>query len=201
LLSPAETSGTLVIHGNESPVRLFVAGLHGDEWRDTSGLLMNIAPPDTGTLAVIPMVDRGEYISTLNGHYYTGVGSRIIDAIDRLRPCIYVELHSYAAKNLARLTDDDRINKTGVPAYIELKNGVLLGSVAPYIRLGYFPVDALCISFEVQKSREQSKKFAAELLDIVKECGSRDEFVTYLVKSFPQQAKKAIENYKNFYGL
>ncbi len=46
------------IYGSGRPVRLFVAGLHGDEWKDTTGLLKNIKPPETGTLALIPLVDH-----------------------------------------------------------------------------------------------------------------------------------------------
>ncbi len=177
--------------------------MHGDEWRDTSQLLLNIntTPPETGTLAVIPIVDNGEYVSTLDERYYTSIGCRIIDAVDRLHPNIYVELHSYSAANLAKLTDNERINKTGVPAYIELECGVLLGSVAPYIRLKHFQVDSLCLSFEIQRNSERSIHFAAKLLDVVKNCVSRDDFVEYLEDTFPLQAKKAIENYKRFYGL
>ena len=162
---------------------------------------MNITTPENGTLAIIPIVDNGEYVSTLDERYYTTVGSRIIDAVDSLHPNTYVELHSYSAANLTKLTDDDRINETGVPAYIELKDGVLLGSVAPYIRLKHFPMDALCISFEIQRNSERSIHFAAEMLDVVKNCVSRDDFLEYLEEMFPMQAKKAIENYKRFYGL
>ncbi|MGP8319373.1 MAG: DUF2119 domain-containing protein [Methanosarcinaceae archaeon] len=185
----------------EPPIRLFVAGLHGDEWRDTSGILFNITPPKNGTLAVIPIVDNGEYVSTLDDRYYTSVGSKIVDAVKRLHPNIYVELHSYAVNNLAKLTDEERINKTGVPAYIELEDGVLIGSVPPYIRLKHFSIDALCLSFEIQKNSARSKYFAVGMLDVVKKCVSRDEFVKYLEDRFPLQAKIAIENYKRFYGL
>ncbi|MGP8337925.1 MAG: DUF2119 domain-containing protein [Methanosarcinaceae archaeon] len=185
----------------DTPIRLFVAGLHGDEWRDTSEFLLNMTPPKKGTLAVIPIVDNGEYVSTLDNSYYTSVGSRIIDAVENLHPDIYVELHSYAGNNLAKLTDEDRINKTGVPAYIELKDGVLLGSVPPYIRLNHFSMDALCLSFEIRKNSMQSNIFAAKILDVVKKCVSRDEFVKYIEKKYPMQAKIAIENYNRFYGL
>ena len=162
---------------------------------------MNITPPETGTLAVIPIVNSGEYVSTLDEHYYATLGSNIIDAVESLHPDIYVELHSYSAANFAKLTDEDRINKTGVPAYIELKDGVLLGSVAPYIRLKHFQIDSLCLSFEIQRGNERSILFAAELLDVVKNCVKRDDFIEYLEERYPLQAKKAIENYKRFYGL
>ncbi|MCL7411637.1 MAG: DUF2119 domain-containing protein [Methanosarcinaceae archaeon] len=195
------TSNDLKICGSGLPIYLFVAGLHGDEWRQTSELLLNINPPENGTLAVIPIVNDGEYISTLDDQYYTTLGSKIIDAVESLHPDVYVELHSYSAYNFAKLTDGERINKTGVPAYIELRDGVLLGSVAPYIRLNHFSMDALCISFEIQKDSERSIHFAEELLDVVKNCIKRDDFVEYLEKMFPSQAKRAIENYKKFYGL
>ncbi|MCG7852641.1 MAG: DUF2119 domain-containing protein, partial [Methanosarcinaceae archaeon] len=121
----------LRVYGSGSPIRLFVAGMHGDEWRDTSQLLRDVKPPETGTLAVIPMVDNGEYISTLDDNYYIGPGSPILEAIEKLHPEVYLELHSYSKENYARLTDDDRLSKAGVPAYNELKNGLLLGSVPP----------------------------------------------------------------------
>ena len=192
-----------MICGSGSPIRLFVAGLHGDEWRDTSELLLstNAISPEIGTLAVIPIVDDGEYVSTLDEHYYAKIGCSIIDAVESLHPDIYVELHSYSADNFAKLTDNERINKTGVPAYIELKDGVLLGSVAPYIRLKHFQIDSLCLSFEIQRDSERSIHFAAEILDVVKNCVKRDDFIEYLENKFPLQAKKAIENYKRFYGL
>ena len=191
----------LRVYGSGSPVRLFVAGMHGDEWRDTSQLLLDMKPPETGTLAVIPMVDDGEYVSTLEENYYTVSGSSILEAIERFHPEVYLELHSYAKGNYARLTDDDRLSKAGVPAYNELKNGLLLGSVPPYIRLGFFSMESLCISFEIQRSNEQSYQFAVELLEVVSECKTRYDFVLYLLENFPKQAIKAIENYRKFYVL
>ncbi|WP_332881692.1 DUF2119 family protein [Methanosarcina horonobensis] len=61
----------LKVYGHGEPVRLFVAGLHGDEWKDTTEILMKIKPPERGTLALIPLVRRGEYISTLDPAYYS----------------------------------------------------------------------------------------------------------------------------------
>ncbi len=207
IVNDEHTSNDLKLYGSgeydeiDSPIRLFVAGLHGNEWRDTSEFLLNMTPPKNGTLAVIPIVDNGEYVSTLDNRYYTTVGSRIIDAVESLHPDTYVELHSYSRNNLSKLTNEDRINKTGVPAYIELEDGVLLGSVPSYIRLKCFPMDALCLSFEIQKDSLRSKYFAAKMLDIVKNCVSRDDFVKYLENRFPLQAKMAIGNYNRFYGL
>ena len=188
------------IYGNGRPVRLFAAGLHGEEWKDTTGLLRDIKPPKTGTLALIPLVDRGKYISTLDPDYYPGTGKELLKAIEKLKPEIYVELHSYSRENLEKLARKDRLELIGVPAYSILKEGVLLGSVSPWIRKKYFPKEALCLSFELRKGSVESREFAAHMLEILKEVKSRDEFIEFMKKEFPVQAKKAIEDYRRFYG-
>lgn len=187
------------VYGSGKPVRLFVAGLHGDEWKDTTELLKRIKPPKTGTLALIPLVDYGKYISTLNPDYYPGTGKKIIRAIEELKPEIYIELHSYSSENLEKLAGKNRLELIGVPAYSILKEGVLLGSVSPWVRRKYFPKEALCLSFELQKESVESRKFASCMLEILKEIQSRDEFIEYLKKEFPAQAKKAMEDYLRFY--
>jgi hypothetical protein len=188
------------IYGSGKPVRLFVAGLHGKEWKDTTELLEGIKPPKTGTLALIPLVDRGKYISTLNSGYYTGPGKKILRAIEALKPEIYIELHSYSSENFEKLAGKNRLELIGVPAYSILKDGVLLGSISPWIRRKYFPKEALCLSFELQKGSVESRKFATHMLEILKEIQSRDEFIEFMKKEFPTQAKKAIEDYRRFYG-
>ncbi|KKG16746.1 hypothetical protein EO98_14860 [Methanosarcina sp. 2.H.T.1A.6] len=190
----------LRVYGHGKPVRLFAAGLHGDEWRDTTEILMKIEPPEKGTLALIPLVKRGEYTSTLDPAYYQVMGLSILEAIEDLNPEIYIELHSYSRENLEKLAGRDRLERTGVPAYSVLKAGVLLGSVSPWIRRKYFPKEALCLSFEVQKGNPGSREFVASMLEVLKETESRDEFVEYLRKEFPEQARKAIEDYRRFYG-
>jgi len=188
------------IYGSGRPVRLVVAGLHGQEWKDTTEILKSIKPPKTGTLALIPLVSSEKYISTLDPGYYPGTGKKILKAIEVLKPEIYIELHSYARKNLEKLAGKDRLDRIGVPAYSVLKEGVLLGSVSPWIRRKYFPKEALCLSFELQKGNIGSRKFATLMLEILKETQSRDEFIEYLKKEFPVQAEKAIEDYRRFYG-
>jgi len=192
------------VYGSERPVRLFVAGLHGDEWKDTTGLMAElmkgIKPPRTGTLALIPLVDNGKYISTLDPDYYPGIGKKILKAIEELKPEIYVELHSYSSENFEKLAGKSRLELIGVPAYSILKEGVLLGSVSPWVRRKYFPKEALCLSFELRKGSVESRKFTARMLEILKEIQSRDEFIEYMKKEFPAQAKKAMEDYRRFYG-
>jgi len=187
-------------YGNGRPIRLFVAGLHGEEWKDTTGMLKAIKAQKAGTLVLIPLVSSGNYISTLEADYYPGTGKKIIKAIEELKPEIYVELHSYAVEKLEKLTGKDRLDRIGVPAYSILKEGVLLGSVSPWIRKEYFPKEALCLSFEIQKGNVKSREFTALILDVLKDTRSRDEFIEYLKKEFPVQAKKAIDDYRRFYG-
>ncbi|WP_406662122.1 DUF2119 domain-containing protein [Methanolobus sp. ZRKC3] len=191
----------LKILGSGRPMRLFVAGLHGNEWKDTSSILENIEAPKTGTLAVIPLVNKENYISTLDDNYFIDIGQKIITAIEELEPEVYIELHSYSAENQTKLTDPERINRVGVPAFSQLDNDVLLGSVVPYIRKKYFPMEALCLTFEIQKGNPDSKKCTALLIDRVKELSSKEEFIKFMLQRYPEQAKKVIEDYKNFYGL
>ncbi|MGB9927842.1 MAG: DUF2119 domain-containing protein [Methanosarcina sp.] len=192
--------GMIKLSASGKPVRLFVAGLHGEEWKDTAVLLEKLKPAKTGTLALIPLVSSGKYISTLDPNYYPKTGKKILDAIEELKPEVYIELHSYSRENLEKLAGKDRLERIGVPAYSMLKDGVLLGSVSPWIRRKYFPKEALCLSFEIEKGNPVSRKFTALLLEILKETKSRDEFIEYLKTEFPVQAKKAIEDYRQFYG-
>jgi hypothetical protein len=195
-----DTGGWIIIYGNGRPIRLFVAGLHGEEWKDTTEILKNIEPPKTGTLALIPLVSCGKYISTLDPGYYPEIGEKILKAVEELKPEIYIELHSYTRENVEKLTGTDRLDRIGVPAYSLLKDGVLIGSVSPWIRKKYFPKEALCLSFEIRKGSMESRKFATLMLEVLKETQSRDEFIEYMKKEFPVQARKAIEDYRNFYG-
>lgn len=187
--------------GTGDPVRLFVGGLHGNEWIDTSDILEELEPPATGSLAVIPLVCKEKYVSTLEERYYTTLGRQIIQAVQELKPSIYIEFHSYSKQNQKLLTDAERISKVGVPAYSQLDSDVLLGSVSPVIRREYFPMEALCLSFEIQKGNTISKDYGAKLARKMKECLSRDQFIEQMKNRYPAQSKKVIEDYRNFYGL
>ncbi len=188
------------IYGKGRPFRLFVAGLHGNEWKDTSNRLMSLRTPSKGSLMLVPIVDREDYISTLDSRYYNDPGKLITELIETYQPEVYVEFHSYNKENFNHLTGVDRINQIGVPAYSSLEKGVLLGSVSPNIRLS-FPPDALCLSFEMKKGNSQSGQFAIDMLKSVKECSGRDNFIHFLQKKYPLQAQKALDDYRMFYGL
>ena len=182
-------------------MRLFAGGLHGDEWISTSPRLERLTPPGTGSLLVMPKVSERSYLSTLDKDYYTEYAPHLLDAIITYKPTIYLELHSYSDENISTLTSIERLENQGVPAYIELESGILMGSVSPHIRKEYFSPYDLCVSFEMPKNHsEQSLYTIDHLLYMVKECNSRDGFVQYMKQVYPKQASIAIKNYLRFYG-
>jgi len=95
--------------GSGDPRRLFVGGLHGDEWMHTSALLESLDAPGAGTLVIIPKLTDRAYVSTLDARYYEGYGRDLVAAIEEIRPAIYLELHSY--RDFYGLTDSRRIDK------------------------------------------------------------------------------------------
>ncbi len=187
--------------GSGSPVRLFAGGLHGDEWETTTPLLEDLTRPMTGTLIVMSKVSGNEYLSTLDRDYYTVYAPHLLEAIKEHNPGIYLELHSYSDDNFSILTGDDRLEHQGVPAYIELEAGVLIGSVSPHIRREYFSPYDLCVSFEMPKRPSgQTLEVIGRLLDLVKECSDRDDFIRYMKIHYPEQTELAVRNYLSFYG-
>jgi len=188
-------------YGSGVPIRLLVAGLHGDEWKSTSERLKQLTPPGTGTLLILQKVSDRNYMSTLDKDYYTEYAPQLLDTIKTYRPGIYLELHSYSEENFSVLTGVGRLEQEGVPAYIEIESGILMGSVSPHIREDYFSPYDLCISFEMPKNpSEVSLKVIDQLLDVVKECSRRSSFVEYMKKHYPEQTSAAIKNYLRFYG-
>jgi hypothetical protein len=187
--------------GIGAPVRLFAGGLHGDEWISTSPRLERLTPPGTGSLLVMPKVSDQSYLSTLDKDYYTGYAPHLLDAITTYKPTIYLELHSYSDENFSALAGAGRFESLGVPAYIELESGILMGSVSPHIRTQYFSPQDLCVSFEMPKNpSEPSLDIIDQLLCLVKECSGRDGFIQYMKQVYPEQTALAIRNYLRFYG-
>lgn len=183
------------------PRRLFVAGLHGDEWRDTSRLLEDLGEPRSGLLITIPCVYDGPYVSTLDPGYYEGPGNAILEAIEEYRPNVYLELHSYQSENKDRLTSRERLQVEGVPPYIELEKSVLIGSVAPHLRRSRFTHEDLCISFEIPKDDTDAQALVASLLRKIKDADSRDDFLEFMMREYPEASERAVRNYQKFFGL
>lgn len=187
--------------GSGKPVRLFAGGLHGDEWESTSHMLERLKPPGMGTLIVISKVSKSEYLSTLDRDYYTRYAPHLLDAIKQYNPEIYLELHSYSEDNYLSLIGDGRFERYGVPAYIEIESGILMGSVSPHIRRDYFTPEDLCVSFEIPKNpTEEACAVIGKLLDMVTGCNGRGNFIEYMARHYPQQTSVAVKNYLRFYG-
>ena len=185
--------------GSGDPKRLFVGGLHGDEWVHTSALLESLDAPRTGTLVVIPKLTDRAYVSTLDNRYYEGYGRDLVAAIEEIKPAIYLELHSYS--DFEGLTDFRRIDKKGVPAYVELEDGILIGSISPILRRRCFSVRDFCVSFEIPAEGRGSQKLVKELLDFTKDCVSVAGFVDFMLSRYPEQGRRAIADYRRFYGI
>lgn len=183
------------------PRRLFVAGLHNDEWKDTSDLLEGLGEPKSGCLILIPIVDDGPYMSTLDPRYYEGPGQAILDAIERFHPNTYLELHSYQPENKDRLTNMERLKREGVPPYIELEEGILIGSVSPGLRRTKFTPDDLCVSLEIPRGNQRAREIIARLLDEIKDVDGRDDFLELMMSRYPEPTRLAVKNYERFFGL
>ncbi|MHC1585246.1 MAG: DUF2119 family protein, partial [Candidatus Syntropharchaeia archaeon] len=96
------------------------------------------------------------------------------------------------------LIDEDRLSKKGVPPYVHLESGVLIGSISPIIKR-YFSEEDLCLSFEIPKNNEKSRVVLMDLLKRINLSASKEEFAVHLLSKYPKGAKRAIEEYRNFF--
>ncbi|MBS7610999.1 DUF2119 family protein [Candidatus Bathyarchaeota archaeon] len=120
------------------PLRLFVGGVHGKEYRTTKLLfekLVKTSKPKSGSAIVIPCLYMGRYVSTLSSNYLnTKACKRLVKIVKAFKPDIYVEVHCYRLSSYSSLTSLNRINVKGVPPLIEIENGVLIGSISPLLK-------------------------------------------------------------------
>jgi hypothetical protein len=181
----------------DHPKRLLVGGIHGREGRATKPILRRLTdcgPSPTGFLAIVPSITSGskKHVSTLREEYYsTEEGRRLLSLIDRYLPEIYVELHCYAKKAYRLLTDPNRREKRGVPPLIELEDGILIGSVSPYL-LSRYAFD-LCLILEVPCVRSRTWSTALRLLRLIKDSNSRSEVIGRFRAIYPSQIDRAIK--------
>lgn len=155
------------INKGNSPKRLLIGGVHGNEGKTTIHALYRIDGNwvKKGKLNIYNF-DKSSYISTLDRHYYTSKrGQEIISIIKRLKPTMYVELHCYNSNSFQKLTGLSRVEVTGVPPLIHLEYGVLIGSLSPYIRTSLFKMDDVCITLEIPC--EYSKKSMEVYLKVI----------------------------------
>jgi len=186
--------------------KLFVGGLHGKEWKVTKPILkkfiMNGMTNAYGKIIIIPKIthnNRSKYISTLKEAYYkTLEGKRLLKLIQKYNPDIYVELHCYRKSAYNVLTDPQRLAKKNVPPLVEIKNGVLIGSVSPHLLSIYH--------FKLSLVLEVCCKFSAEaeetVLELLKDLGearSYNEILDRWLRKYPNQINIATKLYYNWF--
>ncbi|MCS7139662.1 MAG: DUF2119 domain-containing protein [Candidatus Nezhaarchaeota archaeon] len=176
-------------------IRLIVGGLHGREGKSIGPLLKQLTlerGPKSGMLIVVPsLCAMSKYVSTLNNKYFnTRGGRRLLKLLHICKPDVYVEVHCYARRAYRSLTSSLRMIRKGVPRFIELEGGVLIGSPSPQIlTLNLFK---LGITFEVPcNSRDWG--VILRLLRIVRDENSVEGVLDKLMMLYPKQMAEAIE--------
>lgn len=133
-----------------TPTKLFLGGIHGNESKYISKPLKSVLPEYYFGNNLIYVFDPSTYISTLKKEFWESEnGKSIIRFIKKYKPDFYIELHSYNIKNYKKLVNHARRDSQGVPPLIELENKVLISSVSPLIRTNYFDSNTVCITLEL----------------------------------------------------
>ncbi len=194
-----------LVASEEGPKRLFVGGLHGDEGKYTAPILERLATEDlnAGEATIVPcLVENGEYIGVLSEEYYrSSAGMNLLQLIHDYNPTYYFELHAYGEHSYAKLTDSERVNKIGVPNFVDFGDGVLIGSIAPILRRK-FAVHDFCITVEVPKWRiknEQIKQKVHVILMIGLMKTDREGIMHEFRLRYPAQTKMAETLFYQYY--
>jgi hypothetical protein len=189
----------------EGPKKLFVGGLHGDEGAHTAPILERLAQEDVyaGEAVIVPsLVENSSYIGVLNAEYYKSeAGKLLLHLIQDYKPRFYFELHAYGEHAYESLTDPERVKKIGVPHFIELVEGILIGSISPILRRK-FTVHDFCMTLEVPKwksDRASIKELVLEILQIALKHTDREELMHEYRMRYPVQVKMAEELFYTYY--
>jgi hypothetical protein len=138
-------------------------------------------------------------VSTLNpAYYHTFYGKRLLSLIEKSEPEIYIELHSYHPINYKKLTDFNSRQKAGVPPFIEIQDGILLGSVSPFIWNKVFRKNEFCLSIEIPSNIVNLEIVINLLMKLIRAQDRRDS-LKILRDNYPLKTKKAEEFFYNFY--
>jgi hypothetical protein len=187
----------------EGPPKLFVGGLHGKESLYTAPILESLANEEvyTGQAIIVPsLAENSKYIDVLSEEYYgSKEGIKLIRLIENYKPSFYFELHAYGKQSYSRLTDPEREKRIGVPPFVDLREGILIGSIAPILRRK-FRENNFCMTIEVPKW--QSGKVRAEVLQILRfalSIAKREDVMEELRMRYPMQIKKAEELFRQYY--
>lgn len=190
------------VSGFGRPVKLLVGGLHGDEGKITVKALQELSRVrvEKGRVVLCNLSEKSKYVSTLNPAYYeTENGKRLLSLIRGFKPEIYVEIHSYNSRNYWKLTDPVRRLKAGVPPFIDLKNGILLGSVSPNLRTQEFTKNDFCLGVEIPSNLSDCSILIHCLAMIIKSSG-RFEILSNLRTEYPTKIRKAERWFRRFFG-
>ncbi len=189
----------------KGPTKLFVGGLHGDEGLYTAPILERLAQEEVsaGEAIIVPsLIENSKYIGVLTEQYYRSeAGLRLLYLIQEYNPSFYFELHAYGKQSYARLTDPERVKKIGVPPFVDLGDGILIGSIAPILRREFTEHD-FCMTIEIPKwscEREAIKEQVLAILRIGLMKPEREELMREFRTRYPAQIKKAEELFYQYY--
>ena len=192
-----------VIEKGIGPTRIFIGGVHGKEGLTTIDLVKHLDNNDVqdGKL-LIYNCPESKYLSTLDQQYYQSpMGEKILNLIKTYRPEIYVELHCYKPSSYLKLIDLDRKKRAGVPPLIELEHGVLISSVAPYLRTKFFKRHDVCITLEMPcMPTEKSRQIYLGVMKAIAGSKNRSELEDKLRINYPEQVKTAQRYAAEFFG-
>ena len=187
------------------PTKLFVGGLHGTESVYTAPILEILATEEicTGEVIIVPcLVENSKYIAVLSEEYYQSKeGTELLRLIHDYKPDFYFELHAYGEQSYSRLTDPEREIKIGVPPFVDLVDGILLGSIAPILRREFSEHD-FCVTIEVPNWKCEKAEIKEELLQILRiglTIATKREALEKLRIRYPAQMNKAELLFQQYY--
>ena len=194
-----------LVASEEGPTKLFVGGLHGNESLYTAPILERLATEEicTGEAIIVPcIVENSKYIDVLSEEYYQSKeGMELLRLIQEYKPSFYFELHAYSEQSYSRLTDPEREKKIGVPPFVDLDNGILLGSIAPILRREFSEHD-FCVTIEVPNWKCEREEIKEELLLILRmglTIANKEEVIAKLRIRYPLQMKQAEMLFQQYY--
>lgn len=194
-----------LIASEAGPTKLFVGGLHGKECLHTAPILEQLAKEAVyaGRAIIVPcLVKHGKYVDVLSEEYYRSrAGIELLQLIENYKPYFYFELHAYGEHSYSGLTDPERELRIGVPPFVDLGTGILLGSIAPILRRKFSERD-FCITIEVPNWKSENENVRAEVLRVLRLALSkvkREEVIAELRMWYPAQMQKAEELFRQYY--
>lgn len=180
-----------------------MGGLHGDEHEATDPILWGfsekISEKDLKGSLILHSLGREnrKYVSTLDDEYWnTETGQELLHIVEKHRPDIYLELHSYS--DSSKLTGPDRIDRKGVPPLIELESGILAGSISPKLRRSKFRKEDFCFLLEIPRNKDHFEEIF-EILKIIGQGTDRGDIIEDLKDKYPSQMEESKKYYELFY--